>query len=125
MPDKDADGLDAGVILFRTLETLGLRRDLLDVHLLEKHNNVHDESERRAMQAKNPRYILVVDHGSIEAPPIVDSSNTKSLVIDHHLSDKFPKDAMVGASGLDRKAASDIFRLSPHATIRRSQRPLC
>ncbi|KAG8527183.1 uncharacterized protein KY384_008613 [Bacidia gigantensis] len=93
VPDKDADGLDAGVILLRTLTALGLARELIEVHLLAKHANVHDESERMAMQTKDPGYIIVVDHGSMEAPPIVDSPDTKCLVIDHHLSDKFPKNA--------------------------------
>ena len=98
VPDKDADGLDAGVILVRTLEALGLPSEEIDVHLLEKHANVHSESERHAMQAKHPGYIIVVDHGSVEAPPIVDLEGTKCLVIDHHLSDKFPKDAQVRLS---------------------------
>lgn len=96
VPDKDADGLDAGVILLRTLTVLGLAPESVGVHLLDKHSTVHDESERQAMQAKDPKYIIVVDHGSIEAPPIVDSPETKCLLIDHHLSDKFPRDALVG-----------------------------
>ena len=100
VPDKDADGLDAGVILVRTLEALGLASKHIDVHLLEKHATVHSESERKAMQAKNPGYIIVVDHGSVEAPPIVDSPETKCLIIDHHLSDKFPKDAQVRCTHL-------------------------
>ncbi|KAI4161787.1 MAG: hypothetical protein LQ342_004620 [Letrouitia transgressa] len=95
VPDKDADGLDAGVILLRTLTVLGLAPESVGVHLLDKHSTVHDESERQAMQAKDPKYIIVVDHGSIEAPPIVDSPETKCLLIDHHLSDKFPRDALV------------------------------
>ena len=95
VPDKDADGLDAGVIVLRTLQILGLVRELIDVHLLHKHSSVHDESERRAMQDKDPKYIIVVDQGSREAPPIVDSPTTKCMVIDHHLSDKFPQNATV------------------------------
>ena len=47
------------------------------------------------MQAKKPKYVIVVDHGSVEAPAIVDSSETRCLLIDHHLSDDFPKDAIV------------------------------
>ena len=100
VPDKDADGLDAGVILVRTLSVLGLARQLIEVHLLGKHATVHDETERQAMGAKDPGYIIVVDQGSIEAPPIVDNPDTKSLIIDHHLSDKFPKDATVCLSVL-------------------------
>ena len=48
------------------------------------------------MQAKDPKYIIVVDQGSRAAPPIVDSADVKSLLIDHHQSDVFPKNALVG-----------------------------
>lgn len=47
------------------------------------------------MKSKDPKYIVVVDQGSRPAPPIVDSPDVKSLVIDHHLSDEFPQDALV------------------------------
>lgn len=69
--------------------------DLIDVHLIAKNVTVHDEAERAAMLAKDPKYIIVVDQGSRAAPPVVDSSDTKSLIIDHHLSDEFPKGASV------------------------------
>ena len=42
------------------------------------------------MNAKDPAYVIVLDQGSIAAPPIIDSPSTKSLIIDHHLSDHFP-----------------------------------
>ncbi|MDI1488147.1 MAG: hypothetical protein OHK93_007421 [Ramalina farinacea] len=99
VPDKDADGLDAGVVLHRTLLLLGHKREEIAVHLPAKHATIHDESEREAMQAKDPKYIIVVDQGSREAPPVVDSKETRSLIIDHHLSDKFPKDTTVSPSG--------------------------
>ena len=95
VPDKDADGLDAGVIIHKTLVALGLSPDLIDVHLIGKNTTVHDETERTAMLAKDPKYVIVVDQGSRAAPPVVDSLTTKSLIIDHHLSDEFPKDATV------------------------------
>lgn len=95
VPDKDADGLDSGVILYRTLVALGHSPDLIDVHLIGKNSNVHDEVEREAMQAKDPEYIIVVDQGSRSAPPIVESKDTKALIIDHHLSDDFPENATV------------------------------
>lgn len=95
MPDKDADGLSSGVIIYRTLTKLGLASAHIDVHLVQKGVNIHDEAERAAMQAKQPKYIIVVDQGSQAAPPIVDSTGTKSLIIDHHMADEFPKDAMV------------------------------
>lgn len=95
MPDKDADGLDAGVIIHRTLTTLGKSPSLIDVHLIKKGTTIHHEEERAAMQAKNPKHIIVVDQGSVSAPPVVDSPDVQSLIIDHHLSDEFPKNATV------------------------------
>ncbi|KAL9593902.1 MAG: hypothetical protein Q9219_007320 [cf. Caloplaca sp. 3 TL-2023] len=95
VPDKDADGLDAGVIIHRTLTALGAAATSIDVHLVEKGHSVHDETERKAMQAKDPAYIIIVDQGSRPAPPIVDNPNVKSLIIDHHLSDDFPQEAKI------------------------------
>lgn len=95
IPDKDADGLDAGVIVHRTLIALGLPRSLIDVHLLSKGSNIHDKIEREAMLAKEPKYIIVVDHGSRKGPPVVDSTETRALIIDHHCSDEFPQNATV------------------------------
>ncbi|KIX03422.1 uncharacterized protein Z518_06974 [Rhinocladiella mackenziei CBS 650.93] len=95
VPDKDADGLSSGVTLYRTLTTLGLDLSLIDVHLVQKGSNIHVQSEREAMAAKNPAYIFVLDQGSMAAPPVTDSPSTKSLIIDHHLSDHFPEGAQV------------------------------
>lgn len=47
------------------------------------------------MMAKEPAFIIVIDQGSRHAPPVVDSISTESLIIDHHLSDEFPKNAFV------------------------------
>lgn len=96
MPDKDADGLSSGVILYRTLELLGLSRDLIDVHLLSKGQTVHSENERKAMASKSPAYIFVLDQGSRKSGPLIDSPHT-GLVIDHHhaLLDDFPEGAAV------------------------------
>ncbi|KAL9127786.1 MAG: hypothetical protein Q9175_007667 [Cornicularia normoerica] len=104
VPDKDADGLDAGVIVRKTLVALGMSPDLIDVHLIGKNVTVHDEAERAAMLAKDPKYIIIVDQGSRAAPPVVDSLNTKSLIIDHHLSDEFPENATVRPSLLQNQA---------------------
>ncbi|EHY53722.1 hypothetical protein HRR83_003938 [Exophiala dermatitidis] len=95
VPDKDADGLSSGVILYRTLTALGLDASLIDVHLVQKGSNIHVQSEREAMAAKDAAYIFVLDQGSVAAPPVVDSATTKSLIIDHHLSDHFPQGAQV------------------------------
>jgi nanoRNase/pAp phosphatase (c-di-AMP/oligoRNAs hydrolase) len=98
VPDKDADGLSSGVILYRTLVALGLDPALISVHLIQKGTNIHDESERAAMAAKKPSYSIVLDQGSRAALPVVDDPNTKSLILDHHLSDEFPKNAVVASA---------------------------
>ena len=95
MPDKDADGLDAGVIIHRTLTALGLPSSLIDVHLVRKGSDIHDEEERAAMQAKGPKFVIVVDQGSRSSPPVIDDPDAKAMIIDHHLSDEFPKNAIV------------------------------
>lgn len=47
------------------------------------------------MLEKKPSYVIVLDQGSRGGPPVIDDPDTKSIVIDHHLSDEFPKDAQV------------------------------
>ena len=47
------------------------------------------------MSAKKPAYIIVLDQGSISAPALIDNPDTKSLILDHHLSDVFPERAQV------------------------------
>jgi len=95
VPDKDADGLTSGVIIHRTLVKLGLDPKFLDVHLVQKGSNVHEEHERKLMLEKNPKFIFVLDQGSRDGPPVIDDQDAKSLIIDHHLSDELPKDAQV------------------------------
>ncbi|KAH6677244.1 hypothetical protein B0J14DRAFT_651129 [Halenospora varia] len=64
VPDKDADGLSAGVIVYRTLVKLGLDPKLLDVHLVQKGSNIHVDEERKLMLEKKPEFIIVLDQGS-------------------------------------------------------------
>ncbi|KAH9214966.1 DHH family protein-like protein [Leptodontidium sp. 2 PMI_412] len=90
VPDKDADGLSPGVIVYRTLVALGLDPKLLDVHLVQKGSNIHEDYERQAMSEKKASFIIVLDQGSRGGPPVVDGPDVKALVIDHHLSDDFP-----------------------------------
>ena len=95
VPDKDADGLSSGVTLYRTLIALGLESCLIEVHLIKKGTTVHSQSERERMGPRNPVYIIILDQGSVAGPPIVDDPKTKSLILDHHLSDVFPDRAEV------------------------------
>jgi single-stranded DNA-specific DHH superfamily exonuclease len=95
VPDKDADGLSSGVIVHRTLVKLGLDPKLLDVHLVQKGSNIHEEHERKSMLEKNPSFVIILDQGSRGGPPVIDDKEARSLIVDHHLSDEFPQDAIV------------------------------
>lgn len=94
VPDKDADGLTSGSILWRTLVMLGLEPSLIEVHLLSKGTTVHDDVERQKMEATGASYIFILDQGSRNAPPVIDRPH-RALVIDHHWAreDDFPKDS--------------------------------
>ncbi|KJZ71013.1 hypothetical protein HIM_09592 [Hirsutella minnesotensis 3608] len=92
VPDKDADGLSSGAILQKTLVLLGLEPSLIHSHLLQKGHSIHDETEREAMTVHKADYIFVLDQGSRESPPVVDTPH-QALIIDHHwaLDSDFPK----------------------------------
>lgn len=94
VPDKDADGLTSGTIMYKTLLLLGVDDSNLSFHLLEKGNTVHSEAERERMAAQEPAYIFVLDQGSRPAPRLIDPPHT-GLVIDHHfaLETDFPADS--------------------------------
>ena len=83
IPDKDTDGLTSGVILYRSLELLGLSNDLIDVHLIKKGNAVSSDEERALITEKKPDYIFVLDQGSRGCAPLSQESH-KAVVIDHH-----------------------------------------
>jgi nanoRNase/pAp phosphatase (c-di-AMP/oligoRNAs hydrolase) len=74
---------------------LGLDPKLLDVHLVQKGSNIHEERERKLMLDKKPSFVIVLDQGSRGGPPVIDDKEAKSLVVDHHSSDEFPQDATV------------------------------
>lgn len=103
--------MSSGMILHRTLTTLGLDPDLIKVHLLVKGTNVFSAVEQERLEktitenladsppsAREAR-IIVVDQGSRPGPPLVRESavgaHTRTLIIDHHMSDKWPEGAEV------------------------------
>lgn len=86
------------MIAHRTLVKLGLDPKLLDVHLVQKGSNIHEEDERKSMAGKNPKFVIVLDQGSRGGPPVIDDSDARCLIIDHHLSDEFPEGATVSVS---------------------------
>lgn len=74
---------------------LGLDPKWLDVHLVQKGSNIHEENERRAMAEKKPSFVIIIDQGSRGGPPVVEDVNVRCLVLGHQLSDEFPENAVV------------------------------
>lgn len=100
VPDKDADGLDAGVIMYRTLtEALAVDPGLVAVHLMTKGSHPSATEQRNAMAEYGAKWIIVLDQGSRNAPALVPGAehgwNSESdqavhtMVVDHHF---LPKD---------------------------------
>ncbi|THH21433.1 hypothetical protein EUX98_g8386 [Antrodiella citrinella] len=71
LPDKDADGLCASLIIYRTLVLLGLPPTLFFIHFVVKGSNIHNEDERERMQAYGAKYVIAVDQGSRGGAPLV------------------------------------------------------
>jgi len=94
VPDKDADGLTSGAILYRTLMLLGLPEDQIAVHLLTKGDAVHSPAQRERMSKHDPAFVFVLDQGSRASEPLVSNEHT-CLVIDHHhaTASDFPTNA--------------------------------
>lgn len=95
VPDKDADGLASGAILYRTLVLLGLDPTLISVYLVQKGTNIHDPSSRIAMAEFKPAFIFILDQGSRQSPRLIDGPH-RGIVIDHHhaLEHDHPLDAL-------------------------------
>ncbi|KAG9195772.1 mannosyl-glycoprotein endo-beta-N-acetylglucosaminidase [Alternaria panax] len=85
LPDKDADGLSSGAILYHTLTSLGLPPSLISTYFPPKGSNVHDSSTKTALTALAPSYVFILDQGSRKTPPVIDLPHT-CLIIDHHFA---------------------------------------
>ncbi|OCH88394.1 DHH phosphoesterase [Obba rivulosa] len=97
VPDKDADGLCGGLIVYRTLVHMGLSPSLIAVHFVKKGSNIHEAEEGRVMEKYGARYAVVIDQGSRSGPRLI-GGDTKTLVVDHHWSEEFPEGATVLSS---------------------------
>lgn len=69
----------------------------MDVHFVEKGSNVHSPTEQDKANAYGAKWILCVDQGSRPGPPLNQEEGSRTLIIDHHWSDEFPKDAEVSS----------------------------
>ncbi|EPQ27884.1 uncharacterized protein PFL1_04628 [Pseudozyma flocculosa PF-1] len=95
VPDKDADGLCSGAIMHRTLtHALKIDPTLIDVHLMTKGSNPAASEQREAMEDVNAKWVIVLDQGSRNGPPLVNGGHhgwqsdhpeaVRTMVIDHH-----------------------------------------
>ncbi|EIW65385.1 DHH phosphoesterase, partial [Trametes versicolor FP-101664 SS1] len=90
LPDKDADGLCSGLIVYHALLHLGLAPENLSVHFPAKGSNIHTAPERTAIARHGAHFIIITDQGSRGGPPIVDDPAARTLIVDHHSSTEFP-----------------------------------
>ncbi|KAL7420743.1 hypothetical protein Q5752_004695 [Cryptotrichosporon argae] len=100
VPDKDADGLSAGTLLHRTLTSLSLPPDLIKTYHLPKGHNVHSDHVRSALEEAGTDRIVLLDQGSrpgraIARPTRDGDGRRRVLIVDHHMADVFPDDALV------------------------------
>ncbi|WRT63865.1 uncharacterized protein IL334_000790 [Kwoniella shivajii] len=99
VPDKDADGLSAGTILYQTLIHMNHPPSLISVHHLTKGNNVHSDFERNLMDSSGAEKVVVLDQGSRPGrsivPPLPNQKGKRVLVVDHHMSDEWPEGSQV------------------------------
>ncbi|KAI0770880.1 hypothetical protein BD413DRAFT_476564 [Trametes elegans] len=93
LPDKDADGLCSGLIVYHTLLHLGLSPDNIIVHFPSKGSNIHAPAERATIARHGARFLVVTDQGSRGGPAIVDDPHARTLIMDHHWSTQFPANA--------------------------------
>ncbi|KAF9489907.1 DHH phosphoesterase [Pleurotus eryngii] len=114
VPDKDADGLSSGLILYRTLSALGLPPESIHVHFIAKGASVFSTSERARLEClaiavsggdlegtPSEVRVIYVDQGSRGGPPLLqpllDEGRiiVRTMVIDHHQSEDFPEGSQV------------------------------
>ena len=86
--DSDADGVTAGVVLFRTLERLGFSHVALGAPTRER--DAWSEGNRAVIRGHSPQTLFVLDLGSRDEPLI---ENGTTMFIDHHRPDGLPPGA--------------------------------
>lgn len=95
VPDKDADGLCSGVIMYRTLvHALSIDPSRIDVHLMTKGSNPSASAQRESMSEYGAKWIIVLDQGSRNGPALVPGAEhgwksdrddaIHTMVVDHH-----------------------------------------
>lgn len=89
VPDGDADGLCAGVLLERVLRARGVEPSFV---LAAKGENVHAASFRARLAATAPARVVVLDTGSRGAEIL---PGVPLLLVDHHRPQGFPPGAVV------------------------------
>ncbi|HUS28562.1 MAG TPA: DHH family phosphoesterase [Kofleriaceae bacterium] len=103
-PDRDVDGLAAGVLVMRAIERLGGQPVIA---LPNKGEHVHTPSMRARLAGLQADALIVLDMGS-RAGPIVEDLPT--IVIDHHDAREKPDGAIfVSAAGCEPVAPTGLL----------------
>ncbi|KAI9096569.1 hypothetical protein DFS34DRAFT_650662 [Phlyctochytrium arcticum] len=96
LPDKDADGLSAGVCMHHTLTALGVPTEHIKIIFVAKGSNVFRSEERERFAEAKPDSLILLDQGSRASDAFIEGVPT--LIIDHHASSVFPTGATVLSS---------------------------
>lgn len=107
------------MVTYRTLTALGLSKDLIKVHLLQKATSIFKPIEQERLESiindslsdlandatttgslSREARVIVLDQGSRPGPALVRTSHTtasavRTLIVDHHMSDAFSEGAEV------------------------------
>ncbi|GAA6062520.1 hypothetical protein JCM10212_001570 [Sporobolomyces blumeae] len=143
VPDKDADGLSACLVLYRLLVVaLSHPPELVEVYFLPKGVNVHSPVAQEGVlnlrfestmterdpnaggdEYAGPTRAIVLDQGSRPGPPLFPPDKVDTLLIDHHQSLEFPESIRVlTASQSEPVATTSILTYLLCCTIDRSTR---
>jgi len=107
IPDKDADGLSAGMIMKRTLIHLGAKPESILEHHIPSGKNPASSSQREVLERYGARWIIVLDQGSPVGPPLVKGAEmgwqsdeegaVRTMVLDHHYVTDLDKEGPQGS----------------------------
>jgi hypothetical protein len=131
IPDKDADGLSAGMIMKRTLIHLGAKPELIAEHHIPSGKNPASKSQQEVLEKYDARWIIVLDQGSPAGPPLVKGAEkgwasdeegaVRTMVLDHHFVTDLDKEGPQGSLLLNAcKSRSTTWRSLERVAIFRS-----
>lgn len=116
----------AGYVLHKTLELLGLPPSNIFVHVLSKGTNVHSSSEidtvEKLVEEHDIERVVVLDQGSRPGPVVRNLKDGLGavLVIDHHQSDEVSEPAVAQGRKLNDFSIVSRWRYDTHGLQKQS-----